>query len=192
MTNTYCCGIQCWDSWRWTADLPKTCRVLYKKKKKIWEIVQLLGFIIRIYHNAQSSECQTSIQSWLFISVCPDFHIKPRYDGKTPWQDEILLSEVHLKHTALSLRCHTVHAATVRRSSHVRLAELFAFNWWGTQCVSDNVLLFHVHGYISQLHITKQNHWKKTVFYKIQNRVSRATDEHQDPGTVNYNHEFHL
>jgi hypothetical protein len=131
-----------------------TCRVLYIYIKKNWKIAQLVGIIIRIYHDAQSSKCQTSIQSWLFISVCPDCHIKARYDGKTPWQDEILLFEVHLMHTALSACCHTVHAATVRRSSHTWLAELFAFNWWGMQCVSDNVLLFHVHGYISQLHIT--------------------------------------
>ena len=30
--------IQCWNSWRWTADLSETCRALYH-----WEIVHLVG-----------------------------------------------------------------------------------------------------------------------------------------------------
>jgi hypothetical protein len=42
----------------WTVDLSEICRVLSNKFEKLWIS---LAFIIRIYHDAQSSECQILI-----------------------------------------------------------------------------------------------------------------------------------
>jgi hypothetical protein len=33
---------------------------------EIWEIVHFFGFIIRIYHDARSSECQNVMQAYVF------------------------------------------------------------------------------------------------------------------------------
>jgi len=52
--------IKCWDSWWWTVDLSETCRVLCQNKFEKWCIS--LAFIIRISHNARSSEWQ---RAWL-------------------------------------------------------------------------------------------------------------------------------
>ena len=49
-----------WNSWWWTVTLPETCTVLYQNKVEKWRI--LLAFIIRIYHDARSSECQNISQ----------------------------------------------------------------------------------------------------------------------------------
>jgi len=48
------CTVQ--NSWWWTEELSETCRVLFKNKLE--KLAQLVGFIIRIYHVAQSSECK--------------------------------------------------------------------------------------------------------------------------------------
>jgi len=45
------------DSWWWPEKLPETCRVLFQNKFQ--KLVHLVGFIIRIYHDAWSSECQS-------------------------------------------------------------------------------------------------------------------------------------
>jgi len=50
------------DSWWWTEKLSETCRVLFQNKFE--KLVHLVGFIIRIYHDARSSECQ-------ILSTCP-------------------------------------------------------------------------------------------------------------------------
>jgi len=54
------CIIQWWDSWWGTVNLSETCRVLYQNKLEKQYIS--LAFIIRIYHDARSSECQTNIR----------------------------------------------------------------------------------------------------------------------------------
>jgi hypothetical protein len=54
---------QCWDSLWWTVDLSETCRVIYQNKFEKKCI--LLAFIIRKYHDAQFSECQT-----LYCYIC--------------------------------------------------------------------------------------------------------------------------
>ena len=59
MTNTYCC-IRCWASWWWTVDLSETDRVLFQNKFEKQCIS--LAFIIGIYHDAQSYECQICIK----------------------------------------------------------------------------------------------------------------------------------
>jgi len=46
------------DYWWWTERLSETCRVLLQKKNKFEELVHLVVFIITIYHNTRSSECQ--------------------------------------------------------------------------------------------------------------------------------------
>ena len=58
--------IRCWDSWWWTVDLSETCRVLYQNK---FELV----IIIRIYHDARSSECQIL---WLY-----EDHVSNQHDA---------------------------------------------------------------------------------------------------------------
>ena len=47
------------DSWWWTVNLSETCRVLFPQNK-FEKSVHLVGFIVRIYHDARSSECQIS------------------------------------------------------------------------------------------------------------------------------------
>ena len=54
LSETLC--IQCWDAWWWTVDLSETCRFLYQNKFE--KLCISLAFIIRIYHDARSSECQ--------------------------------------------------------------------------------------------------------------------------------------
>jgi hypothetical protein len=44
------------DSWWWTEILSETCRVPFQNKCE--KLVHLSGLIVRIYHDAQSSECQ--------------------------------------------------------------------------------------------------------------------------------------
>ena len=46
------------NSWWWTEELSETCRVLFQNKFE--KLVHLVGFIIRIYHDVQSSERQRS------------------------------------------------------------------------------------------------------------------------------------
>ena len=59
------------DSWWWTENLSEICRVLYQNKFE--KLVHLVGFIIRIYHYAWSSECyffdptQYKLLHFLFI-----------------------------------------------------------------------------------------------------------------------------
>jgi len=45
-----------WNSWRWTDELSETCRVLFQNKFE--KLVHLVGFTIRMYHDARSSEHQ--------------------------------------------------------------------------------------------------------------------------------------
>ena len=59
--------IQCWDFWWWTVDLSETCRVLYQTKFE--NLCILLAFIIRIYHDAWSSESQI-IFVFFFSNSC--------------------------------------------------------------------------------------------------------------------------
>ena len=54
--------IQYWDSWWWIVDLSETYRVLHQNKFEKYCIS--LAFIIRIYHDPRSSECQ--IHSMMF------------------------------------------------------------------------------------------------------------------------------
>jgi hypothetical protein len=49
------------DSGWWTEKLPETCRVLFQNKFE--KLVHLVGFIIRIYHDARSHECQQLFKS---------------------------------------------------------------------------------------------------------------------------------
>jgi len=53
------------DSWWWTVSLSETCRVVYQNKVEKQCI--LLASIIRIYHDARSSECQ--IGQWVLKST---------------------------------------------------------------------------------------------------------------------------
>ena len=56
MTYTSCCVY----STRLSDDGQKTCpkHVEFYSKNKFEKLVHLVGFIIRIYHDARSSECQ--------------------------------------------------------------------------------------------------------------------------------------
>ena len=47
------------DSWWWTVNLSETCRVLYQDK--VEKLLHLVGFVIRICHDARSSEYQTDL-----------------------------------------------------------------------------------------------------------------------------------
>jgi hypothetical protein len=47
------------DSWWRSENLSETCRVIYQNKFQ--KLVHLVGFIIRIYHDARSSECQINV-----------------------------------------------------------------------------------------------------------------------------------
>jgi len=53
------------NSWWWTEELSETCRVF--SKNKFEKLVHLVGFIIRIYHGALSSERKRQCEVW---SVC--------------------------------------------------------------------------------------------------------------------------
>ena len=116
----------------------------------------------------------SSIQSWLLVQTCPECHIEPRHEGKTLSQDKILPFEVHLKHTTLFVCCHMLHAATICRTSHIFLVEMFVFNWWGMQCVWENVLLFHVHSYALCNKITgrKLSFIKFKIMFQERNRYA--------------------
>jgi hypothetical protein len=48
------------DSWWWTVNLSETCRVLYQNKFEK-QCISLV-FIIKIYHDARSSECQIQLR----------------------------------------------------------------------------------------------------------------------------------
>jgi len=61
------------DSWWWTINLSKTCRFLYENKFKKQGI--LLVFIIRIYHVARSSECQTLLEELILPQLVKKFLI---------------------------------------------------------------------------------------------------------------------
>ena len=53
------------NSWWWTEELSETCRVLFQKKFE--KLVHLVGFIIRVYHDARSPGrqiCPNSINRW--------------------------------------------------------------------------------------------------------------------------------
>jgi hypothetical protein len=56
MTNNYCVFTVLRYSWRRTVDLSEAYRVLYQINLRICE--SRFSFIIRIYHDARSSECQ--------------------------------------------------------------------------------------------------------------------------------------
>jgi len=59
MTHTIAvCTVK--NSWWWTEELSETCRVLFQKKFE--KLVHLVGFIIRIYHDARSPERQIRLQ----------------------------------------------------------------------------------------------------------------------------------
>ena len=47
------------DPWWWTENLSKTCRVLFQNKFE--KLVHLVGFIISIYYDVRSSECQKKV-----------------------------------------------------------------------------------------------------------------------------------
>ena len=51
------------DSWWWTENLPKTCRVPFQNKFE--KLLHLVGFIIRIYHDARSSECHIEYRDYV-------------------------------------------------------------------------------------------------------------------------------
>ena len=57
--------VQCYDP----NDGQKTCpkHVQFYSKNKFEKLVHLVGFIIRIYHDVRSSECQNSILNLLLI-----------------------------------------------------------------------------------------------------------------------------
>jgi len=50
------------NSWWWTEEMSETCWVLFQKNK-FEKLVHLVCFIIRIYHDARSSERQVYITS---------------------------------------------------------------------------------------------------------------------------------
>jgi hypothetical protein len=58
------------DSWWWTENLSETCRVLLQNKFE--KLVELIGFIIRIYHETRYSEWQIHMlyMHTSFISAC--------------------------------------------------------------------------------------------------------------------------
>jgi len=66
--------IQCWDSWWWIVDLSETCRVLYQNK--VEKKCILLAFIIRIYHDARSSECQILAYYWFVLLLFTDTRLQ--------------------------------------------------------------------------------------------------------------------
>ena len=55
------------NSWWWTEELSETCRV--SSKNKFEKLVHLVGFIIRIYHDARSPERQMRDLSFLTVLV---------------------------------------------------------------------------------------------------------------------------
>jgi hypothetical protein len=93
-----------WDSWWWTADLSETCRVLYQNKFE--KLVHLVGFIIRMYHNARSSECQ--IKSFLlYLHFDMDvLHEVITYKRRVPRTSQ--MTSRLLRHAAAAMRAHNV------------------------------------------------------------------------------------
>jgi hypothetical protein len=59
MTYTYCC-VQCWTPDNGQRNFPK--HVDFYSKIKSERLVHLVGFILRMYHAARSSECQMTMQ----------------------------------------------------------------------------------------------------------------------------------
>jgi hypothetical protein len=58
------------NSWWWTEELFQTCRVLFQNK--FGKLVHLVGFIIRIYHDAQSPERQfITMHGHLNVNLSP-------------------------------------------------------------------------------------------------------------------------
>lgn len=61
---------------------------------------------MELHNESEFKPVCSSIQSWLLVQTCPECHIEPRYDGKTPSRDKILPFEVHLKNTVLFVLPH--------------------------------------------------------------------------------------
>jgi len=53
---TYTIAVCTVKNWRWTEELSETCRVLFQNKLE--KLTHLVGFIIRIFHDARSPERQ--------------------------------------------------------------------------------------------------------------------------------------
>jgi hypothetical protein len=53
------------NSWWWTEELSETCRILFQNKFE--KLVHLVGFIIRICHDARSRDCNKIITRTNFI-----------------------------------------------------------------------------------------------------------------------------
>ena len=54
------------NSWWWTEELSETCRILFRNK--VEKLVHLVGFIIRIFHDARLPELQISLKMALYTS----------------------------------------------------------------------------------------------------------------------------
>jgi len=54
-----------------TVPLSETCKVLFQNKFE--KLVHLVGFSIRIYHDARSSECQNHVRNVREECACPSF-----------------------------------------------------------------------------------------------------------------------
>jgi len=69
MSYRFCCQETCMtytiaectvlNPWWWMEELYETCIILFQNKFE--KLVRLVGFIIRVYHNAWSSECQINL-----------------------------------------------------------------------------------------------------------------------------------
>ena len=46
----------------------RTCRVFFFSKNKVEKLVHLVGFIIRIYHDARSPERQILLEDFIFVN----------------------------------------------------------------------------------------------------------------------------
>jgi hypothetical protein len=62
MTYTHCCGYSAKTPDDGKRNCPK--HVEFYSKNKFEKLVHLVGFIIRIYHDARSSECQIILYVW--------------------------------------------------------------------------------------------------------------------------------
>ena len=87
MTSTIAvCTVK--NSWWWTEELPETCRVLFQNKFE--KLVNLFGFITRIYDDARSRESQKPRIQFCGAKECLKIFTREKFIGvckfETDWR----------------------------------------------------------------------------------------------------------
>jgi len=147
MKNTNCCEWR----WQWTVNLSETCRVLYQNK--VQKQCISLAIIIRLYHDARSSECQSTQHS--FSERILELHIRfqdafwGHYAQFLEQEEKSVISlksslHEHILHMQLFLQCPTVDEKVGTGTHTVNPSYIipWLWNWAGDGLLSHNNSLF--------------------------------------------------